>query len=129
MSWAERREGADAVAELLRNARLVTRSETDLQGLVEETLRAASIVFEAQVPLGVGGALGRIDLYVPDLKLGIELKVQGTPTAVAAQLLRYAQSSMVDTLLLVTGRSSLGHLPHELMGKPLTVVRTWRGGL
>ena len=56
---------------------------------------------------------------------GVEIKIKGSPSSVGRQLIRYAESKAIDQLILVTGRSQLGRLPVELLGKPLLVINLW----
>ena len=118
----------DRIAQALLSHRLPLGDEIAAQRTVALVLADIGVTAEREVQ--VSGSRGRIDFYVPDLKLGIELKVKGSPSDVARQLQRYAQAPEIDTLMLVTGRAALrSSLPATLAGKPLTVVCTWRGGL
>lgn len=67
---------------------------------------------------------GTIDFLV-DGRIGLEIKIKGSPSAVARQLLRYFECGQVAELVLVTGRAKLGQLPREILGKKLTVVTLW----
>jgi hypothetical protein len=58
----------------------------------------------------------RIDLFVPIIGLGVEVKIAGSYTRVAEQLLRYAEHEEVNALLLVTSKAShrqLADLPND----------------
>lgn len=121
-------EQADKIEMALRRHRLPFGDELACQRTVAIILEQLGIVAEREV--AVSGARGRIDFYVPDVQLGIELKVKGGPSEVARQLLRYAEAPEIAGLMLVTGRARLAAgLPDTLSGKPLRVVATWRGGL
>lgn len=67
----------------------------------------------------------RIDFYLPKWRIGIECKIEGGPTAVAAQLLRYAGSPEIAELLLITNRRSQ-LLQEDMLGKPCRSL--WIGG-
>lgn len=68
------------------------------------------------------GKHGRIDFYLPAPRLGLEVKVQGSPSAVVQQLHGYAQHKDIGALLLVTSRMRLGRLPAKMRGKPVAAV-------
>lgn len=118
---------AQALAETLGRYRLSTGNEAVYQRALGQLLTHLGIGFEAECDLGPDH--GRIDFYLPSTEVGIELKVQGSPSGVTAQLARYATSPKIRELVLLTGRARLGQLPARLCGKPLIVVATWRGGL
>lgn len=62
----------------------------------------------------------RIDFLVG--AVGIEVKVKGSAAKVLAQLERYAESDLIDELVLVTSRIQAAALSGEVGGKPLRVV-------
>lgn len=70
---------------------------------------------------------GRVDFFHVERGVAVELKCDGNPTAVAAQLVRYADHADVRAVVLVTSKARLGHgLPKVLRGKPLRVVNLGR---
>src|SRR4051812_30355971 len=75
----------------------------------------------------LGPDCGRIDFFLPDSRIGVELKVQGSPTAVLRQLYRYTLSPTIDSLILVTARIRLAPLSSMLNGKPLFSAMLWSG--
>jgi hypothetical protein len=79
-------------------------------------LEREGIQFNREYPLT---AKDRVDFLV-EPGVGLEVKTQGSPTEVSAQLLRYAK--WVNSLILVTDRIQLIRQPKEIGGKPLTVV-------
>lgn len=117
----------EQIAGALERFRLPRYHEADFHAAVLSVLTEAGVVFESERDLGP--AHGRVDVFVPTLGLGIELKVKGALSHVTAQLHRYALSAEVRRLMLVTGSARLGRLPATLNGKPITVVSTWRGYL
>lgn len=78
-------------------------------------------------------ARSRIDFLVTSRsgrRYGVEVKMQGSPTALRRQLWRYAEFPAVEGLLLVCGRRALlagieGR--SEVLDKPFLVVETWEG--
>jgi hypothetical protein len=115
MTSAER---ADFVAATLRGYRFRFSSERDLQDGIGRALAAAGYVFEREVRLAPGDI---VDFVASDV--GIEVKIAGSPQAIARQLMRYAGAPRVGALVLVTRSLQHAHrFPAELAGKPLRVV-------
>lgn len=118
---------ASEIVALLTAHRYACVTEGEFQDAVAEVLRRASLVFEREVTLGGGD---RIDFLV-DGGIGLELKTQGTPIAIARQLQRYARHDRIVELVLVTTRAvhqiALS-VQRSFGGKPLFVARV-QGGL
>ncbi len=106
----------------LRKHRFNYSNEKDLQEGIEAALMQAAIPFEREKILGSGH--GTIDFLV-DGRIGVEIKIKGSPSGVARQLVRYVECDAVTELVLITGRMLLGRLPAVLRGKKLTVVNLW----
>jgi hypothetical protein len=101
--------------------------ELDFQNAVAEWLNRQDVRYEREYHLREADI---IDFYFPDGRIGLELKVKGSPAAVMRQLQRYARSPEVDALILMTGHASLAAgCADMLAGKPVHVVATWAGGL
>lgn len=62
---------------------------------------------------------GIIDFYVPNLRVGIEVKIKGKAADVVRQLRRYAEDPRFQQLIVLTGKSFV--LP-ETIGKRRVVV-------
>ena len=106
----------------LRKRRYHYQNEKELQAGVEAVMIQDGFEFQREFQLGDAGT---VDFFVSGF-LGVELKIKGSPSEVARQLLRYAARDEVKGLVLVTGRSALSTLPNELLGKPLALVELWR---
>lgn len=106
------------IAVLLRGYSFNFESESELQAGIAAALAGAGLEAHAEVDLGNG--VDRIDFLVGTV--GIEVKTQGTLSALTRQLHRYALRPGIDELLVVTSRSRLANLPATLNGKPLVVV-------
>lgn len=115
------------IASAISRYRLPRSEEAAYQVAVEAVLGTLGIPFEAQRDLGAG--YGRVDVFVPSIALGMELKVKGSLSDVTSQLHRYATCPELRELMLVTGSVRLGKIPSTLHGKRVTVVPTWRGCL
>lgn len=107
-----------AIVAALAANRYNTNNEAQLQLAIEQILTAAAIAFEREVRLDDAG---RIDFLAGDV--GIEIKVDGSLSALTRQLHRYAQHERIEHLIAVTSLHRLGRLPAELCGKPLWVVK------
>lgn len=114
-----------AVADLLaalRSYKFRYSCEKDLQDGIAKALLSKSIPFVREKK--IGARRDTIDFLV-DGRIGLEVKIKGSPTAVAKQLLGYAGCPEVEEILLVTGRARLGRLPATLGGKRLHVLPLW----
>lgn len=110
------------VAAALGGLRFNFAAEADLQRGISERLVAAGLNVTAEVDLG---DVGRIDFMVGDV--GIEVKVDGSLSALTRQLHRYAQSDRVAALVVVTSLRRLCRLPAELNGKAIDVIHVGAG--
>lgn len=110
------------IVQAVRAYRFHYSNEKELQEAVAKALLAAGIPFEREKILPED--FGTIDFLV-DGRIGVEIKIKGSPSAVARQLLRYLKCREISELVLVTGRAKLGNLPGEILGKKLTVVTLW----
>ena len=110
------------LVEILRSYRFRYAKEADLQDAVEKALQAEGVRYEREVKLA--GA-GRIDFMVEG-SIGLEIKIKGSPTEVAEQLIRYCKCEAVSVLVLLTGRVLVGNqIPREIHGKEVVVVGLW----
>jgi hypothetical protein len=116
---------AGRLAASLRRRRFNYQNEKELQAGIESVLKADGFDFVREHPLGDAGV---VDFFVSGF-LAVEVKIKGSPSEVARQLLRYAGRDEVKAVVLVTGRSALSALPGALMGKPLLLVELWRSFL
>ncbi len=111
------------VARTIRRRIMVAASELELQALIAAALTTDGFHYEREHRLS-GGA---IDFYLPASRLGIEVKVDGSPSAVTQQLFRYAEDDSIEALLLVTTRATHLSLGLALRGKRLDVVQVMGG--
>lgn len=108
----------EAFADTLRRYSFTFASESELQAAVGDALSAEGISFEREVILTPGD---RIDFLLA-CGVGLEIKVAGSVSSVASQLLRYAGTDRVSALILVTARQIHRCLPSMLHDKPLHVL-------
>jgi len=67
-------------------------------------------------------ARSRIDFYLPEHKIGIEVKVAGGANEVMRQIHRYNACDPIDGVILITSRTKHTATPEELNRKPVRVV-------
>jgi hypothetical protein len=72
------------------------------------------------------GAADRIDFLLPG-GIGIEVKIDGSLSALTRQVHRYAQRDEITALIVVTNRHRLTRLPETINSKPVRAVKV--GGL
>lgn len=114
---------AAAVASTLHAHRFLAVDEAELQAQIADVFSRCGIAHTREVSLAPHG---RIDFMLGD-GLGLEVKVEGSPSAVLRQLHGYAQSPSVVGLVLVTRRAQLAGLRGPIAGKPLHVVHIGGG--
>jgi len=97
---------------LLGSYRFDTSTERVLQDGIAQALHNSGVPFVREVRLS---QRDRIDFMVG--RIGVEVKIGGSFSALARQLYRYAESAKLDALVLVSSRVRLGHLPEMILGK------------
>lgn len=106
------------ITKLLQRHRFRYGSEKELQDGVEHILRQCKFSFGREVPVE-GGIIDFIVRMADGSRIGLELKIKGSPTAVLQQLGRYSANSDLSAIILVTARLQLSNLPKSLNGIPL----------
>lgn len=95
-------------------------NEDALQQQLYTLLRGAFDSAEVRREVILEGDLGRVDVMVD--RVAVEVKVASRPREVRAQLERYASSSQIDGLVLVTSRVDHGSGSGAILGKPAVIV-------
>lgn len=111
-----------ALARLLKEYRYNFGDEATLQDGIEKVLKDNRIRFKREFRLGDAGI---IDFMVG--RIGLEVKIKGSPSAVGRQVVDYLGSPKLDEIVVVTSRilaASYLRVP-ELVGKKVTVVDLW----
>lgn len=115
----------DAIKQILTTHRIAFSTEDIMQQQIYQLL-LPTVDCRREVRLS---GRDRIDLLTA-CGIGVECKIKGSPSSIVAQLLRYAESDEVKSLILVTSKRT--HLTSELfrenecLGKPLHGI--WIGG-
>lgn len=112
----------DAIVAVLSRARLRLTEETATQESIEAALRNAGIECTREVRLSASDI---IDVMAG--RIGIEIKVKGSPTAIFRQIERYAKHDEIDGLILATNKAM--RLPPAINGKPCRVISLGMGWL
>jgi hypothetical protein len=113
------------VLEALDGFRFTYDNEIELQSAIALAFADRHVPYEREARLG---ADLKIDFLIPG-GIGVEVKIKGSPSEVARQLLAYANRPEIACLVLVTARAALSRLPAMLLGKKLYVVPLWRSFL
>jgi hypothetical protein len=112
-------ERAAAVCALLGAYRFRAVNEAELQRGIETVLVEAGYKFTREKHLS---RKDRPDFLLED-GVAIEVKIDGSLTAVMRQLSRYAEQPTVAVIVLVTTRATQAvRIPQEFCGKPVRVV-------
>lgn len=111
--------GRDEIRAAVRSLGPAFDREEILHASVATALAGAGIPFRAEERLS---DQDRVDFLIGDIAL--ELKVDGANQAILRQMLRYAESDRVGSLMLLTTRQR-HRLPPQLLGKPCEVIRLW----
>jgi len=106
----------DRLAHVLQGHRYDHTTEKHLQDGLATVLAGAGIVAEREHHLGPGDI---VDFFLPNLGIGIEVKVGGTCAAATRQIHRYAQHAGIEALLLVSTKWAVVRgMPPTIAGKP-----------
>lgn len=116
----------DQVIKILRGYRYPISTEAALQLAVAKVLTDAGIRFERELVID---PTNRLDFYLPDFKLALELKIDGSAAEVTRQLFRYVQDDRVAFVVLMTSVYRHARVPHEMRGKGIDVITLWEGAL
>lgn len=117
MKWTE-------ISTLLGMYRMPYNSEKELHRAMIQVFDAKGIEFEYEVRLGDHGI---IDFLLPEIALGIEVKIKGGVKDIYKQCKRYCASGKISVLILYTAKAM--DLPSEIEGIPCHVVSVGNGWL
>lgn len=99
-------------------------NEKELQEGIESAFVGAMLPFRREVHL----APGDVADFIVQPGVCVEVKIAGGLSALTRQLHRYAQHAQVGSILVVTSKAALCHVPSRLNGKRV-VALLLRGGL
>lgn len=112
-----------ALNKLIRAHRFHFKNESDLQDGIEQVLKKAGVAYEREKALG---DFGIIDFLI-DGRLGVEIKIKGSPSAVARQVLDYLKDSRIEEVVVISTRvfASRYLKSKGLSLKKITVIDLW----
>lgn len=110
---------AVSIEAALRRHRFRFASERALQNSLTRLLEMLGFAATREYRLGPEDVA---DFFLEGSGLAIEVKVDGSLSAVTRQLHRYAGHHDVNALMLITSLNRHDSLPNEMQGKPLRVV-------
>lgn len=113
----------EQVETTLRSWRFSWSNESELQEGVATALHRAEIPAVREHRLGEAG---RVDFWLEQPGIAIELKTKGSPSEVIRQIHRYAEVAAVHGVILVSTSLRL-RLPAELAGKPARTIHVGIG--
>lgn len=120
----------DAITDALAKITAVYRNEYDLQRAVGEVLTRFGLVEREVSRIAAAGAhfgRDRFDFFL-DGRLVIEVKIDGSLSALTRQIVRYLAHHDVQGVIVVTSKSS--HLGlRDINGKPVRVAHLVVGAL
>jgi hypothetical protein len=95
--------------------------EKTLQEGIARVFSDSDLHFSREVKL----EKGTIDFMVD--RIGVEIKIKGSPSQVARQAIDYLESPKLDALVLVTGRALSARYLREMKvsGKSVHVIYLW----
>jgi hypothetical protein len=93
--------GLNELVDLFANAFIPVSTERKMQQAVEDLLTESGVDYKRERKIGVRD---RIDFLCD--RIGIETKVSDSYIEVACQLLRYAESPDIDSIILVTNKAT-----------------------
>ncbi len=64
----------------------------------------------------------RVDFYLPEHRIGIEVKVAGSVNEAIRQISRYNECHQIDGTILISSRAGHTSIPSMLADKPVRVV-------
>jgi len=110
------------VLQALAGKRFIESDEASFQNGIALAFESAGIAFQREVRLS---ERDRVDFLVG--RIAVEAKIDGSLSQVTRQLHRYAQSELIDELVLVTTRLRHARMPDRMNGKPVAVFATMGG--
>jgi hypothetical protein len=113
---------SNQIGKQLVRLRLSVNREFRIHDAIAEALDSLGIEFEREHRLT--GA-SRIDFFLPNEAIGIEVKRQSAGVNVVPQIGRYLEQSSLHGLILVANRIH-PKIPAQLRGKPISHLALWR---
>ena len=97
-------------------------SEDEVQIQIEELLTGLNISFKREKKLS---NKDRIDFFLTELNIGVEIKIKGSATSILRQCERYCKRGEIKALLLIS--SKFMGFPKELNKRPCYFIGLSKG--
>lgn len=101
---------------LFKAVRFDITNEKRLQIEIADQFDRHGIVYTKEYPL----KKGIIDFYIPDIKVGIEIKIKGRALDIFHQLDNYAECNDIHSFVLITSKPLT--MPEKLNKKTLSII-------
>lgn len=122
MTKDEVRELASRIGKHLRAHKSALMQETKIHDAIAAALTDAALVFEREHVLT---PRDRLDFWLPDTSVAIEVKKEAAGLAGLHQLGRYLEHPNIAAVILIAMRIS-PEMPATFRGKPLVKLELWR---
>lgn len=107
------------IANAIEEYRFNFATEDELHYGIMQLLDSLGIEYYHEYSLG---SYGRIDLFLPDSNIGIEIKTDEPFARVYRQLKRYTMALGIEGLILITNHLSHSEMPAKIQGTPVHVI-------
>lgn len=107
------------LAGILSHVRFSFCTEDELQRGIDQVLDRAGVPRKREYRLS---SVDRIDFFLPDAGMGIEVKCDGSTANLVRQVSRYAQHQEIRSLAIIASRIRLANMPARINGKPVQVI-------
>lgn len=111
---------------VLKGHRFDLHNEKALQAHMETALKESGLTVSREVRLN---SKSIIDFLVgePGCRVGIEVKIKGSPMAIYRQCARYTDHEWIDGIILATNRTI--HMPETINNKPTRIINLGKAWL
>lgn len=112
------------LAGIIAGVRFSFTSEDELQRGIAEVFSRVGLFHVREHRLS---PTDRVDFFLPDHGMGIEVKVDGSTADLVRQVTRYVQHDEIRTLAVIASRIRLANMPDRINGKPVQVITVTPG--
>jgi hypothetical protein len=107
------------LAGLISHVRFSFCSEDELQRGIDHVLERAGVRREREYRLS---SADRVDFFLPDAGMGIEVKCGGSTADLVRQVSRYVQHDEIRSVAVIASRIRLANMPYRINAKPVQVI-------
>lgn len=106
----------------LRRYKYTHGTEKVFQDGIEKALIAEGVKYEREHRLSDKDI---IDFFLPNLGVGIEVKIKGSFSQFVRQIQRYSKHEQIKAIILASCSARTPELPSAIQGKPATILRLY----